>query len=269
MSANPDTSEPLSAFARLRLSLTSLYYGRQGSARLFRLFLVAIDIASILYFLATVRVEHVSIYRIIDIGLLIFFLLELLARFAIAANRKGFLLRPSTWADIVVIASLGLPLLIENLGFLRVLRTLRFMRSYRVMDELRSLFPIAGRREEVVVASINLAVFVFVVTSAVWVLEARINPDLNTWVDALYFTVTTLTTTGYGDITLKDPLGRLLTVFIMIFGVALFLRLAQSLFRPAKIAYTCQSCGLQRHDPDASHCKHCGAVVHIRTDGEW
>ncbi|MCB1448660.1 MAG: potassium channel family protein [Nitratireductor sp.] len=252
-----------------RQFLAGLYYGKSGAARIFRLVLVTIDIAAIGYFLLTVPIPHDNAFRIIDLALLVFFTLEFAARVWIADNPRRFFFRLSTLADILVLLSLALPLLVDNLGFLRILRTLRFMRSYRVMEELRGLFPITGRHEDVVIASINLAVFVFIVTSIVWVTEARINPDLNSWIDALYFTVTTLTTTGYGDITLKDPLGRLLTVLIMIFGVALFLRLAQSLFRPSKIAYTCPSCGLQRHDPDASHCKHCGNVVHIRTDGEW
>jgi len=134
---------------------------------------------------------------------------------------------------------------------------------------LRRMLPIRRRQEDVATATLNLLVFVFVVTSTVWVLEARVNPDINNWIDALYFTVATLTTTGYGDITLHDSTGRLLSIFILIFGVALFLRLAQAIFRPSKVHVTCPSCGLTVHDPDASHCKHCGAVIHIETEGDW
>ena len=53
----------------------------------------------------------------------------------------------------------------------------------------------------------------------------------------------------------------------MIFGVTLFLRLAQVLLRPEKVPITCPTCGLQRHDPDAVHCKHCGETLHIKTEG--
>ena len=53
----------------------------------------------------------------------------------------------------------------------------------------------------------------------------------------------------------------------MIFGVTLFLRLAQVLFRPNKVRYPCDDCGLLLHDPDAVHCKHCGAPVRIPTEG--
>ncbi|MCB1462705.1 MAG: potassium channel family protein [Nitratireductor sp.] len=252
-----------------RADLTDLYYGSGKHTRLYHLALTALDIVVIVYFLATVRIEHISFYRIIDVAIFLVFTLELAVRFWIEKERKWFFFRPSTVADIVVLASLVVPLLVENLGFLRVLRTLRFIRVFRLSDSFRRLLPIRKRQEDVFTATLNLLVFIFVVTSTVWVLEARINPDLNNWIDALYFTVATLTTTGYGDITLHDPLGRLLTVFIMIFGVALFLRLAQAIFRPAKVHYTCRSCGLMVHDPDASHCKHCGAVVHIETEGEW
>lgn len=253
----------------IRENLRDLYYGDGRRTRLFHLALTALDMAAIVYFLATVRIEHVSFYRVIDLAIFLVFAIEFGARFWIDNEKRWFFLRLSTLADVIVLASLVVPLLVENLGFLRVLRTLRFVRVFRISEEFRRLLPIRKRQEDVFSATLNLLVFIFVVTSTVWVLEARINPDLNNWVDALYFTVATLTTTGYGDITLHDPIGRLLTVFIMIFGVALFLRLAQAIFRPAKVRYTCKSCGLMVHDPDASHCKHCGAVVHIETEGDW
>jgi voltage-gated potassium channel len=39
------------------------------------------------------------------------------------------------------------------------------------------------------------------------------------------------------------------------------------LFRPTKVRYECPKCGLSLHDADAVHCKHCGEVVHIDTEG--
>jgi voltage-gated potassium channel len=54
----------------------------------------------------------------------------------------------------------------------------------------------------------------------------------------------------------------------MIFGVTLFLRLAQVLFRPHKVRFTCPACGLQRHDPDAVHCKACGSILNIPDEGD-
>jgi voltage-gated potassium channel len=83
----------------------------------------------------------------------------------------------------------------------------------------------------------------------------------------LYFTVTALTTTGFGDITLPGTTGRMITVAIMIFGVTLFLNLARALLTPSKVRFSCPTCGLQRHDSDAVHCKACGQILNIPDEG--
>ena len=81
-------------------------------------------------------------------------------------------------------------------------------------------------------------------------------------------TVTTLTTTGFGDVILQGTGGRLLAVFIMVLGFALFLRLVQTLFQPARIAHRCQTCGLSRHERDAVCCKACGEPLNIKRTGD-
>lgn len=86
--------------------------------------------------------------------------------------------------------------------------------------------------------------------------------------DSLYFTVTTLTTTGYGDIVLPGAGGRLLSIVIMIGGVSLFFRLVQVTMRTPKVRFDCKSCGLQRHEADAVHCKACGAPLRISHDND-
>jgi voltage-gated potassium channel len=173
-----------------------------------------------------------------------------------------------TLADILVIFTLLLaPLLSTNFSFLRVLRALRLLHSYHVLRDLRRETAIFRRNEEVIVACVNLFVFIFVTTALVFTLQYGRNPGIESYVDALYFTVATLTTTGFGDITMEGDAGRLLAVVIMVVGVALFLRLAQTIFQPRKIRHTCPDCGLTRHEPDAVHCKHCGKTIRIETAG--
>ncbi len=43
------------------------------------------------------------------------------------------------------------------------------------------------------------------------------------WIDSLYFTITTLATVGYGDLTPTTPVGKLVTVLFVIVGVGIFL----------------------------------------------
>jgi voltage-gated potassium channel len=194
-------------------------------------------------------------------------LVEVSARTFIARNRPAFLRRPGTLLDLAIIVSLLIPPLTGSFAFLRVLRALRLLRALRVIKDLKRRRKWFAEHGELIGSAANVVVFVFVTSALVYELQAFRNPDINTFSDALYFTVTTLTTTGFGDITLVGESGRLLSVVIMIVGISLFVKLAQAIVRPSKVHVECQTCGLSRHDPDAVHCKHCGAVVHIDTEG--
>jgi len=254
--------------SRLHRSVRLLYSGRSRRAAMFRYALVAFDIGTIAFFLLTIAAEHQQVLAGVNFAIGVLILLDFSARLWIATDRKTMLLRVYTIADLIVIASLLLaPLLTENLAILRVLRGLRLIHSYHLLHDLRRDLRFFRVHEDAVFAAVNLFVFIFVVTSIVYVLRFEDEASIANYVDALYYTVATLTTTGFGDITLNTPGGKVLSVFIMIFGVALFVRLARAIFQPPKVKYDCPECGLSRHDPDAVHCKHCGEPVKIETEG--
>ena len=169
--------------------------------------------------------------------------------------------------DLVVIASMLAPIVGEGLAFLRVARVLRLLRSYTMVKRLRQDFRWFRRNEQIIMSALNLAVFVFIMTALVYETQHYTNQKIGNYADALYFTVTALTTTGFGDIVLEGTTGRLISVLIMIFGVSLFLRLVQVTLRPDKVNFRCPACGLQRHDRDAVHCKACGLILNIPDEG--
>lgn len=248
-------------------TLKLLYEGRSQQARRFRYMLLGLDFVIIGYFLVVSMINTPAWLVVIDYTIATVMLVDYLARLWLARHKLKYIFMPVALADAVVIVTLLLPAITGNLAFLRVIRTLRLIRSYHMIHDLRGRFRFFARNEEIIHGTINLAVFIFFVTALVYTMQARVNPEIDNYVDALYFTVTTLTTTGFGDITLIGSGGRLLAVFIMIFGVALFLRLVQAIFRTHKIEFKCPECGLNRHDPDAIHCKHCGTMLNIETGG--
>ena len=198
----------------------------------------------------------------------ILILLDFSARFWIAEDRWRVLRQIYTLADIVVVVVLFLdPFLSHNFAFLRILRGLRLIHSYQLLGDLRRDSLFFRKHEDAVIAAVNLFVFIFLTTSAAYSMFFDHRPGVESYVDALYFTVATLTTTGFGDITLASTGGKLFSVFVMVVGVSLFVQLARALFTPSKVRYTCPVCGLNRHDIDAVHCKHCGTVLHIETPG--
>ncbi len=259
--------------SKLRAEIRELYYGDGPASVRFRYALLAFDVVTVAFFIVTTVAPMQAEmgpgwYKPADLAIGIVLLADFATRLWISTRPVYFLTRWSTLGDIVVLVAVFGSLVVNDLEFLRILRMLRIFRSYHLARELKERFTWYRRNEDIIQSGVNLFVFVFVTTSLVFVVEQENNPDINNYLDALYFTLATLTTTGFGDIVVTGWMGRLLAVVIMILGVALFLRLIQTIFRPTKVQYRCPTCGLNRHDPDAVHCKHCGTVVNIPTKGE-
>jgi voltage-gated potassium channel len=251
----------------LKGALRRLYEGSTPQGVRFRYGLLVFDIVTIVFIIATSFLPSTNMTDLVDVLFGAMILADFGARLFISRTRMRDLTRVSTWTDIVAIVSFLAPLAGEAGGFLRILRTLRLLRDYQVLARLRSDFGFFRRHEEVIFAVTNLGVFIFIMTAIVYETQRMRNPQILNYADALYFTVTALTTTGFGDITLPGTTGRLITVVIMIFGVTLFFNLAKALISPSKVRFPCPTCGLQRHDVDAVHCKACGTVLNIPDEG--
>ncbi|MCB1539118.1 MAG: ion transporter [Alphaproteobacteria bacterium] len=258
----------MSGVQRVKKSIKLLYEGDTQAAHRFRYILLGLDILTILFLVVSTYFYGTKTAEILDVVFGLYLLFDYGARLWIAPKKLSFLIHPLNLADFVALLSFLVPLLGESFAFLRGLRILRLLRSYRLQNKLRQDFDYFRRNEDVIISATNLFVFIFIMTEMVFVSEVGKNPDVKNFLDALYFTIAALTTTGFGDVTLHGLSGRLLSIIIMIFGVSLFLRLVQTLFRPQKIRYVCKECGLFLHESDAVHCKHCGAVLNIPTAGD-
>ena len=266
VSANMAASAAKSAPVSLRASVKALYEGRSERAIKFRYGLLIFDIVTVLFLVVSSFIDWSGI-EIADAIIGVIILADVLARLWISDNRLETLLHPLGIVDLIVVFSLLAPIVGEGFAFLRVLRMLRLLRSYELLARLRMDFPWFRRNEQTALSALNLAIFMFIMTAIVYETQHASNPKIANYLDALYFTVTALTTTGFGDIVLEGLWGRLISVVIMIFGVSLFLRLVQVMLRPLKVIHKCPQCGLKRHEYDAVHCKACGHILNIEDEG--
>lgn len=252
----------------LNRALFWLYEGHGRAPFFFRWAMLVFDFVTIAYFLWAPFEQRGRTHVAVDyaIGGVIAF--DLLARFYIARHKWNFAFRFLNIADLVVVITMFAPLLVSNFAFLRVLRAVRAIRAFTFMRRVKGLTPFFQRHEKVIDKVTNLVVFVFIMAALVYATQVGVNDGIHTYLDALYFTVTSLTTTGYGDVLLIGPYGRLLAIVIMALGLTLFLQLLRAIVEPRdKVEYECESCGLLMHERDAVHCKHCGRVIHIETRG--
>ena len=254
---------------RLRARLRYLYHGSSPVAVKFRLAVIVIDLAIIGFFLATPILREAGwVFLALDYVIAAVLIADLTARALAYTDIKDWLKRPVVWVDLLVLATLLFPGFGYNFGFLRLLRLWTLLNSDFFWRTVGHRFD-DTRVEEITRALAALVTFVFVVTGFVYATFLGRHPGITGYLDALYFTVATLTTTGFGDITLPGNWGRVLSIVVMLTGITLFLRLAQTIVRPHKVRFPCTRCALQKHDPDAVHCKACGQILCLPDEGHY
>ena len=209
-----------------------------------------------------------SYIRILEIGIGFFYILEFILRIFYNKSKGKPIITLMSFVDFIIIFSIFQRFFVDDHMLLHIVSSLRILRFYRVIDEIAETSESVEKNKDVYLSAGNLLVFLFIMSSIIYANQVDINENINSFVDALYFTTSTLTTTGYGDIAIVGVQGKIIVIFIMILGVGLFVKLVTSLFKPSKSYYRCSRCGLYKHDRDASHCKHCGKVIHIETDGD-
>jgi voltage-gated potassium channel len=261
MSVEADGAAAGRSGLRLRARLRHLFHGQSPQAIRFRYSIIVLDLILIAVFVAAPFFKDRPTFLIVDYLIAAIVAVDIAAR-ALATRRPLRWLLRTGLIDLVVLATLLFPLWLANFAFLRVLRLWSLVHSDFFWETVGRRYD-NTRWEESVKAVVSLATFLFLCSGVVYAFYARNHPEIDGFVDALYFTVTTITTTGFGDVTLPGTGGKLLTILMMLAGVGLFVRLAHAVFRPAKVRFPCPTCGLQLHDFDAVHCKACGRLLNI------
>jgi len=266
MTAQQSASRLPPRFQNFRKTLQRVERGRDAMALRWQALFAIVDLAILAFFLFGPYLRTGPSYLIIDYLIAVWISVELTLRMISTPTWKKVFRRPMIWVDLVILATLLFPETLYNFAFLRAMRLWAIGNSTLLQAGLRR----AGYPHliDVVRALINLLVFLFIITGFVYTSFFYNRPGEQGFVDALYFTVATITTTGFGDITLPGTAGKLTSVVTMIVGISLFVRLAQAVVRPYKVQFPCPNCGLQRHEADAVHCKACGEILAIPDDGD-
>ncbi len=155
-----------------------------------------------------------------------------------------------------------------DIRFLRFFRSLRILRLVRIFND-RLWFGQVTSADSLILLRIlfTLGAIIFIYSGLIFQVEHPYNPNnFETFFDALYFAVVTMTTVGYGDVIPLSEVGRWLTVMMILTGIALIPTQISSLIRQlVKVSDSrhlpCPSCSFASHDADALFCKRCGAAL--------
>jgi voltage-gated potassium channel len=202
----------------------------------------------------------------IDTVILIVFAIEYLLRFWCAEHKIKHFFSLYSIVDLVAILPFFIGLL--DVSFIRIFRWFRILRLIRFLEG-KSLFGRISHEDSAIFARILFTVFaiIFVYSGLIYQAEHSINPKVfSTFLDAVYFSVVTMTTVGFGDVVPISESGRLLTVLMILTGIALIPWQLGDLIRQLikttnQVETRCPTCSLSFHDADAQFCKVCGAQL--------
>ena len=212
-----------------------------------------------------------------------FFIVEYGARLYGASHRRRQLTDVYSIIDLIAIvptlSMLLLPLvgITPNVAFLKIIRVLRVLRIFRFLrftaDTEFFFGEINHHLLNVARLFLSILILFFLSSGIYYHVEHSANPTVTTFGDAFYFTVVTLTTVGFGDITPITEAGKWVTVAMILSGIIVIpwqaTRIVKEwLIMADKKEVICDQCGLRLHDRDASHCKACGHIIYQVYDGE-
>jgi len=179
---------------------------------------VYVLIALVIYTFFEVPSNIKVLLQIIDDGICIVFLYDFFLRFYKAKSKLAFM----KWGWIDLISS------IPSLPFFRFGRILRLIRLFRILRAFRSVkvltHHIFKNRVQGTMTSVGIIAFLVVICASISILLVEIDPNSNikSAEDAIWWSLVTVTTVGYGD---KFPVtseGRLIGSLLMFVGVGLF-----------------------------------------------
>ncbi|MEA1954553.1 MAG: NAD-binding protein [Campylobacterota bacterium] len=117
---------------------------------------------------------------------------------------------------------ISLPALIDLIAIFPNFRIVRLLKLYHYMHGASSLFDaLLKKRFEFIFLGYMLFGITFTFGSIFYLLEFGINDSLDSYLDAIYWALVTISTVGYGDISPVTQMGKVVSMFGIIFGIAM------------------------------------------------
>ncbi len=189
----------------------------------YEIFIAILSILSILNLVLVIAVvDNEDLQTVLEAmnGLLsLIFLADFTYRLATAPSRSGYFFRHAGWADLL--ASLPFP----QLKVLRIFRLIRVFRLFRQIGGRtiwRTLIKDRAGSALLVLLLMGILVMQFGSLTILYFEDSAPGANITTASDALWYTIVTISTVGYGDQYPVTDAGRLVGTMIIVVGVGIF-----------------------------------------------
>ncbi len=211
----------------------------------FMIFLVLSTVAILIY---EVNHKQIKILNIYEIFAIIIFIIEWLARLwtvthmhkqiiedyekaeflnvsfnlnsslkRVFKDKVRFIFSPMSIIDLLAILPAYRPLRI--LRILMIFRLFKILRYTSSINEFRRVF--VEKKFEFVTLALLFFIAIAFGSTIIFIYEgAGVNPNIDNYFDAVYWSIITITTVGFGDISPVTTPGRIATLFLVVGGIA-------------------------------------------------
>ena len=263
---------------RLRL-YTVIFEADTRAGRLFDLCLVVLILTSaavvVLDSIESINARHADLFHALEWAFTVLFSVEYLARLVCVRHPLRYARSVFGIIDLLAVLPTYLAVLVPGLHALIDVRVLRLLRLFRILKlaayvaEFGALGrALAASRRKILVFMAFVMLVVLVMGTLMYVVEGPANGYTSIPV-GVYWAITTMTTVGFGDITPKTDLGRVIASVMMLIGwgtLAVPTGIVSAEFTAQKMpreptTRTCHECLTEGHSPGARFCRDCGAEL--------
>lgn len=276
-SSDDSLGKPLTGW-RLRL-YTIIFEADTRAGRLFDQWLIAVILASVavvvLDSVQTFGARYDLAFRVLEWMFTIAFTLEYVARLVCVRHPMRYALSFYGLIDLAALLPTYIALLVPEVHALIDVRVLRLLRVFRVFKltayvvEFQSLgAALRASRRKILVFLSAVLMIVLIMGTLMYVVEGPSN-GFSSIPTSVYWAITTMTTVGFGDITPRTDLGRVMASAMMLLGwgtlavptgIVTAEMTAQRRTSPPTTR-TCHECLTEGHLAEANYCMHCAAKL--------
>lgn len=234
-------------------------------------FLILLSIAAVmLESVEPIKAQYGAELSLIERIITIFFTLEYIGRLIAVDRPLKFVVSRNGIIDLLATLPGYIDLLFPGLHFLVSIRAIRLLRIFRILklsqftgasDQL--VTALAKSRQKIVVFVSAVIVVCIILGTLMYLVEGP-ESGFTSIPTSVYWTIVTLTTVGFGDITPLTPAGQFISTVIMILGygiIAVPTGLVSAAYLSNDVQHntqSCPNCSSDHHRDDAEFCYHCG-----------
>ena len=207
----------------------------------------------------------------------VFFTIEYLLRIISIQKPVKYVFSFYGIIDLLAVLPMYLSIFFPGASVLSIIRALRFFRLFKILHIPQISHQSVQLREAIEASKEKILVFIYfvlistiIIGSVMYLVEGK-ESGFTSIPMSIYWTIVTLTTVGYGDISPQTPLGQFIAAFVMILGYGIIAvptgivtaEFAKSSLKNSVVSSkkTYKNCNSQVHFDHAQYCFECGTKL--------